>query len=90
MNIRILDATSGNGSDAVNSPDHYNQGDIECIDAIQAAMTPDEFAGFCKGNVIKYVWRARYKGGLESLRKARWYIDRLIVDIEEREKYGAI
>jgi hypothetical protein len=64
-------------SDPVNSPDHYRQGDIECIDAIQAALTPEEFAGYCKGNAIKYIWRERHKGGRESLAKARWYVERL-------------
>jgi hypothetical protein len=65
-------------SDPVSQPDHYRQGDIECIDAIQAALTPEEFRGFCKGNVIKYTWRERYKSGSESLRKAQWYIARLL------------
>jgi hypothetical protein len=65
-------------ADLVNHPDHYRQGEIECIDAIQAALTPDEFRGYCKGNILKYVWRERHKGSLESLKKARWYLDRLI------------
>jgi len=56
----------------------YNAGGIECIDAIQAALTPEEFRGFLKGNVIKYTWRERHKGGEESLRKAQWYLARLI------------
>jgi hypothetical protein len=61
----------------VNHPTHYAAGDIECIDAIRAALTPDEFRGFCKGNVIKYAWRERLKGGVESLRKAAWYLARI-------------
>jgi len=69
-------------SDLINHPDHYRQGDIECIDAIAAALTPDEFRGYCKGNVLKYVWRERHKGSLESLKKARWYLDRLIGTME--------
>jgi hypothetical protein len=64
-------------SDNVNSPSHYRQGGIECIDAIQSALTPEEFRGYCKGNALKYVWRERHKGGDESLRKAQWYLDRL-------------
>lgn len=64
-------------SDPVSNPDHY-QGEIECIDAIQAALTAEEFRGFCKGNVLKYVWRERRKGGDESLRKAMWYLSRLL------------
>ena len=58
---------------------HYNQGQVECIEAIKAALTPEEFRGFCKGNIIKYIWRERQKGGKDSLKKAevylRWLID---------------
>jgi hypothetical protein len=63
--------------DNINSPVHYTSGGIECIEAIRAALTPEEFRGFCKGNVIKYVWRERLKGGDESLKKAEWYLKRL-------------
>jgi hypothetical protein len=65
-------------SDPVNQPDHYRQGEIECIDAIQAALTAEEFRGFCKGNLMKYAWRERHKGGNESLMKAQWYLARLL------------
>lgn len=65
-------------TDNVNQPAHYTQGDVECIDAIQAALTPEEFAGYCKGNAIKYIWREKHKGGEEDLRKATWYLDRLV------------
>lgn len=64
-------------ADEVNEPPHYKQGGIECIDAIEAALTPEEFRGYCKGNALKYVWRERHKGGGTSLRKAAWYLDRL-------------
>jgi hypothetical protein len=64
-------------TDNVNKPNHYRQGAVECIDAIQSALTPEEFRGYCKGNALKYVWRERHKGGEESLRKAQWYLDRL-------------
>lgn len=70
-------------ADAVNHPAHYTQGGVECIDAIQAA-TGEGFAGYCAGNVIKYLFRYRYKGGAEDLKKGRWYLDRLI----EREGGG--
>jgi hypothetical protein len=69
-------------SDLINHPDHYNQSEIECIDAIQAALALDEFRGYCKGNILKYVWRERHKGGAQSLMKARWYLDRLIGTME--------
>lgn len=64
--------------DNVNQPAHYTQGGVECIDAIRAALTPEEFRGFCKGNVLKYTWRERLKGGDESLKKAEWYLKRLV------------
>lgn len=59
----------------VKHPDHYIQGDIECIDAIRAALTPEEYRGFCKGNALKYIWRERYKGGNISLEKAEEYLE---------------
>jgi hypothetical protein len=65
-------------TDLVNHPPHYTQGGIECIEAIQAALTPEEFRGYCKGNVLKYVWREKHKQGTESLRKANWYMQWLI------------
>lgn len=61
-------------TDLVTNPAHYNQGDIECIDAIRAALTPEEFHGYCKGNSMKYLWRERYKGGETDIRKANWYL----------------
>lgn len=64
--------------DPVSHPAHYTSGGIECIDALKAALTWEEFQGFCKGNVLKYVWRANLKGGDEDLKKALWYLDHLI------------
>jgi len=64
--------------EVVNHPDHYNEGEIECIDAIEAQQTLEEFRGFLKGNIVKYLWRERTKGGTESLKKAQFYLDRLI------------
>lgn len=64
-------------SDMVNHPPHYTgDGGIECIEAIEAQLTVEEFRGFLKGNVAKYVWRERYKGK-DSLKKAQWYLERL-------------
>jgi hypothetical protein len=54
--------------------DHYRQGGIECIDAIRAALTDEEWRGFCKGNVLKYVWREKHKGGNDTLVKAEDYL----------------
>ena len=64
--------------DLVNHPPHYNDGSIECIDAIEAQLTPEEWRGYLKGSIAKYNWRERHKGGTESLRKARFYLNRLI------------
>jgi len=70
-------------SDPVN-PDHYKQGDIECIEAIKASMPPAQFEGYLKGNIVKYVWRYKMKKGLQDLLKAQWYMNRLI--LEEQNK----
>jgi hypothetical protein len=74
---KILDSSS----DPVN-PSHYKQGGIECIDAIKAA-TGDGFIGYVWGNVLKYLWRWPKKGGADDLKKARWYLDRLIKEVGE-------
>jgi hypothetical protein len=71
--------------DVVNHPSHYTDGGIECIESIEAAFTIDEFRGYCKGNCIKYIWRERHKGGTESLKKAQWYLNRLI-ELDESQK----
>lgn len=65
-------------NDVVNKPSHYTQGGIECIDALKAALTPEQFIGFLKGNVIKYNWRSDHKNGVQDLEKAKWYLDLLI------------
>ena len=64
--------------DPVEKPIHYAASSVECIDAIEAQLTPEEFRGYLKGNVAKYMWRERQKGGVESLKKAKWYLSRLI------------
>ena len=64
--------------DAVNSPDHYNTGNIECIEAIEESMSSVAFKGYLKGNCMKYLWRYDYKGKqVEDLEKAGWYLRRL-------------
>lgn len=64
--------------DMVNHPPHYNKGGIECIDAIRAALTPEEFKGYCKGNALKYIWRMPHKGKEEEdLGKAQWYLNQI-------------
>jgi hypothetical protein len=72
-------------TDVVNNPDHYNQGKIECIDAIKAMLSTEEYIGYLRGNSQKYRWRYRYKNGVEDLKKAEWYEARLLVTIEDTE-----
>ena len=71
--------------DVVNHPSHYTDGGIECIEAIEAALTTEEFRGYCKANCMKYIWRESHKGGTESLKKAQWYLNRLII-LDECQK----
>ena len=56
----------------------YAHGPIECIDAVKSALSPEEWRGFVKGNVLKYVWREAYKGGDCDLRKAADYLGRYL------------
>ena len=69
--------------DNVNQPSHYNQGDIQCIDAIRAAMgnNPVKFTAYCLGNVMKYLWRYEHKNGVEDLKKAQVYLGWMIEEL---------
>jgi hypothetical protein len=67
--------------DVVNKPPHY-QGEVEAIDSIKAAMSYEAFKGYCQGNALKYIIRYDRKNGVEDLRKAEWYINRLIKHLE--------
>jgi hypothetical protein len=71
--------------DAVNNPTHY-QGEIECIECIKASMTYEEFKGYLRGNVFKYLWRYNRKNGLQDLEKSQWYLNRLHKEIEQHGK----
>ena len=68
--------------DMVNHPPHYNKAGIETIEAIKA-MTDDGFEYYLQGNIMKYLWRYRYKNGAEDLKKAQWYLTELINVIED-------
>ena len=72
----------------VHSPAHYNQGQIECIDAIEAMLSVEEYIGYLRGNSMKYRWRFRYKNGLEDLNKAEWYEKRLVKFMEDHDVLG--
>lgn len=69
----------------VDHPSHYTNGKVECIEAIEAALTNEELRGYAKGNCIKYIWREGLKGGTESLKKARWYLS-FLIDLDENQK----
>ena len=78
-------------NDPVNNPSHYTQGDIECIDAIRASMTDEEFKGFLKGNAMKYLWRYRMKGNpIQDLEKSNWYICKLEDFYKESQVHSKI
>ena len=65
--------------DNVNNPKHYNLGKVECIDAIESATVGKVgIQAVCTANAIKYLWRFEEKGGLEDIKKAQWYLNKLI------------
>ena len=69
----------------INHPKHYNKGAVECIDAIESAVSDLQgIEAVCTANAIKYLWRWKQKEGVESLQKARWYINRLIESQENK------
>jgi len=63
------------------SPEHY-KGEIECIDAIKSSMTKEQYLGYLKGNIQKYIWRYDKKNGIEDLKKAQVYLGWLIKELE--------
>ena len=73
----IGDLPKEKSTDSIN-PDHYKSGDIECIDAIKASLDKQQFKGYLKASIIKYLWRYEKKNGLEDLQKADWFLQRLI------------
>lgn len=76
-----------NTFDPVNKPSHYNQGGVECIDAIKAAtigLTGIE--AVCSGNIIKYIWRFKFKNGAQDVKKCIWYCERLLKEMEGGEQ----
>ena len=68
--------------DNVNSPSHYKQNGKETIDTIKDSMSNEQFSGYLVGNILKYIARFKFKNGVEDLKKARWYSDKLISENE--------
>lgn len=84
MSSNEFDRTFGSDvPDLINSPSHYNSGGIECIDALEACMSEEEFQGFCRGKALKYLWRAPNKGKEEDIKKAEWYLKRYLKTFED-------
>ena len=73
------------------NPSHYRNGKVECIDALESATVGKRgVEAVCVANVIKYLWRYEDKNGFEDVKKAQWYLNRLIQSIDKRtalEKY---
>lgn len=80
--VKPLDSVK---QDNVNNPSHYGQGKIEAIEYISDFLTPEEYQGYLRGNIAKYLHRFPYKNGVEDLRKASWYLDRLIKEVESND-----
>lgn len=64
------------------NPEHYKKGKLEVIDIMTDQLSKEEFKGFCKGLIIKYLCRADHKNGLEDYKKAQWYLNKLIEVME--------
>jgi hypothetical protein len=71
--------------DMVNHPPHYNQGGIETIEAIKAALGYG-FNAYLTGNILKYLWRYNHKGGLQDVKKAQFYLNRLVQEMDANEQ----
>lgn len=67
--------------DMVNSPSHYTRGEIDCIEALKASMTKEQFLGHLKATAIAYLWRYDLKNGVEDVKKAKWYIERMVKEL---------
>lgn len=76
-NIKFVPFEDTEDNDAIN-PNHYKTGNMECIDALTESLGSEGIKAFCKGNIIKYLWRYEKKNGIEDLRKAQWYLNKLI------------
>lgn len=76
-------------SDNVEKPAHYTFGKFECIDVLKDVLGVEGFKGFCRGNVLKYLWRYNHKNHIEDLEKACWYLERLIQTEKEEAEHEA-
>lgn len=80
-----LNECIGQDFDVINHPSHYTKGRIECIDAIDSATTGKSgIEAVCVANIIKYLYRYEEKNGIEDVKKAKWYINKLISELESK------
>lgn len=84
-NVATVDPARLTDWNVVNHPQHYTSGKIEVIDVIEDQLSPEEYKGYIKGQIIKYVTRERHKNGVEDLRKAQFYLNRYIQYLEKGE-----
>jgi len=68
------------------NPEHSKFGGVECIDAIKSSLSPEQFRGYLKASIIKYLWRHEKKNGLEDLEKADWFLRKLRYEVEIVER----
>ena len=81
---KLQETPMADDKDMVNSPSHYTQGSIECIEAIEQVVKDlDGMEAMCTGNAIKYLWRWKHKNGVEDLKKAVWYLQRMIDTLDK-------
>lgn len=73
-------------NDKINNPSHYNQGKIECIDAMEAAYGTEAVINFCMCNAFKYMWRFRLKNNREDILKCQWYQNKMVELENKRNK----
>lgn len=72
--------------DPVNNPEHYTHGSYECIEVMMDTFGEEATADFCLLNAFKYIWRAKHKNGLEDIKKAIWYLNRIVTMKEQQPK----
>jgi len=86
--VSLKEDTDEKKEDMVNNPNHYNTGRVEVIDIIEDATRDarNGFEGSLQGNIIKYILRYRHKNGLEDLKKTKWYLKKLITEVESIEQ----
>lgn len=65
-------------ADNVNHPAHYETGKFECIEVMEEALGKEALKGFCLCNAFKYLYRCSKKNGVEDIKKAQWYLNKLI------------